>query len=474
MARVNLKPMMVPLLRIAVIVLLLGGAVGLFVLLVKTTPKPQVRDEQELRPEVTVVSPLTAEVGRQWRGYGTVRALDRADVPARVGSTVTAIGVGPDGEGSDQQGQWLEVGEYVVAGQRLVKLDPTDFIKQKAAAQARLEQLQAERRRLTAEGEQLRTRKELSDRLVAVARAEYDRVKDIVESGVGRQQDLDQRERELLTAQTTASQAAEAVETLAARVDAIESQITAQQREVEIAQLSIDRSTITSPIDGVLEAVDFEVGENVSPGQRVARVVGLDRVEVPLRLPASARGDVEVGSTVTVAPVRGGRPARTVTVARLSPINDEANRTFTIYAVAEQPGAAARFGADTRPSAVPPLLPGDFVSGSVTSTDVRPRRLLPRRSVRGGRATVVEGEQIASRPVDVAFDWQGRPDGAAVADDHWVVLGPTSGLADDAAVVVDAATSLSEGRAVVAIPARRPSPERQMTASGGGSGGGGG
>ena len=100
--------------RIVVCLVLFAVAFGIFGLLVKTAPVPGVSDDARPAQVVQVMPAQMVEVKRQWSGFGTARAMDAADVPARVSATV-------------MQPREIEPGMMVQRGELLVKLDETDF-----------------------------------------------------------------------------------------------------------------------------------------------------------------------------------------------------------------------------------------------------------------------------------------------------------------------------------------------------------
>src|SRR5690606_16430647 len=64
-------------------------------------------------------------------------------------------------------------------------------------------------------------------------------------------------------------------------------ELAARRNDAAVARRQLERTAVTAPIGGVLESIDADVGEWVTAGQPVARVVDLRRIEVPLRVPAS-------------------------------------------------------------------------------------------------------------------------------------------------------------------------------------------
>ena len=84
----------------------------------------------------------------------------------------------------------------------------------------------------------------------------------------------------------------------------LDNQEASQIASRDLALRNVERCTINSAIDGVLESVDVELGERVAPGQRMARIVNLDLIDVEVRLPSSARSSVSVGNGVTLRALR--------------------------------------------------------------------------------------------------------------------------------------------------------------------------
>ncbi len=269
--------------RLAVVALLLAVGVGVSALFLINPPTPAERGPQAGRVEVPVFRTHQAMVARQWRGYGTANAMDAADVPARL--TATVENVPPQ----------IEAGRPVEKGDLLVQLDATDFQHDAQMAQQRLVELRPQLDQLKVQQTRLAERMKLEKEDTEVAQREFDRVQRLMKRNAGTQQEVDRAQREVIVAQRARVNTAEALEQIPAQREQLNAQIEAQNAAIEQAKLNIKRTHITSPMAGILDAVDVEEGESIASGQRVARVVSLARIEVPLRLPASARGDLVVG-----------------------------------------------------------------------------------------------------------------------------------------------------------------------------------
>ncbi|MEO0963556.1 MAG: HlyD family efflux transporter periplasmic adaptor subunit [Planctomycetota bacterium] len=434
---------------VLVVVILLAGA-GVFGLLVATgesTPRnPPGADAR--RVVAFELEPST--VRRPWRGYGTAEAIDSADVPARVTATVASIPAE------------VREGRRVAAGETLVRLDAGDFERALASAGSQLDDLRAQLDRLDVERGRLDRQVELETRDVDIMQREVARFERLRDTQSANDKDVDDSTRLLIAAETQLTRTQESLDALPARRRSLEALIAAQERAVEQARVDLERTTIVSPLDGIVEAVDVEVGEQVAVGQRVARLVGLSSMEVGLALPASARGAVVVGDRAELTSVSDGT-AWVGEVGRVNPRDDAETRTVTVYVDVEQPGADERFG--TRDGAGL-LLPGVFVSGWAVGEERAGCWVVPRRSVREGRVMVVDGLDergvglVRSLPVDVAFTLSsdsvpGLASATGLPDAEWVVVESAEGqLSEGVSVLVTPPTDLRDGSAVQPVSPR--------------------
>jgi multidrug efflux pump subunit AcrA (membrane-fusion protein) len=422
--------------RVGLGVLMLAVAGGLYFALYSTRPQVETVDPEQARPIANVFRVEPVEVQHQWLGYGTAEPLVSADVPARVTATVESI---PDD---------IEPGRTVTAGQILVRLDPSDFERQLEIAQQRIAEIDAALAQLEIEQARLRESLELEDADVALAQTEYDRQLEFRQRDVNNPQDVDNAQRILINAQRARLQTRQALDLIEPRRQSLQAQRASQQSQVQIAELNRKRTTIVSPIDGVIQSLAVEVGENLTAGQPepVARVVALDRIEVPLALPASARGDVRVGDRVLLEPTGAGLTAAapsgwTTQVDRIAPEADATTRTFTVFAVI-----------DTQDGESSPPQPGAFLRGRVFVNQVEPRLIVPRSAIRAGRLQVVEDDVLISRSVEVDFHVVGRFPRFGLAEDQWAVL--AEGVVEPGALVLaNAATRRADG---TAVQTRRP------------------
>ncbi len=420
--------------RLAVIVTALGVSLLIAALLVITRPLVAPSDGDHDVRRVVVFEAQQVPVHRQWQGYGTVKAIDVADVPAQVAATVVDL---PDA---------MRAGRSVKKDELLMTLDAADYQRQAEISQQHIAQIEAQLAQWKIELDRLQTQAELDDADVALAQSELDRVQRITDQLAGNQQQLDNARRAQLAARRMQTQTREQLQSMEPRRLAIEAQLEAERSALALAKLNVQRCEIRSPIAGVLSDVDVHEGEQVQPGMRVARVVNLALVEAPLQLPGAARGTLEIGDPVTLTRSKDHGSTCQATVTRISPVDDADTRTVTVYVEVDQRDLAERFGAAQGRDL---LLPGEFVSGVVTSNQAQPRWIVPRRSVRGQRIQVVEDGRLISRPVVVDFVIEGRQEPFNLPDTQWAVLAAQSEpLREGEQVLLDGSVTLLDGQRV--------------------------
>jgi RND family efflux transporter MFP subunit len=365
-------------------------------------------------------------VRRQWQGFGTARARDEADIPAEVAAVVVEIPAR------------IEVGASVEQGELLCRLDDTDFVAQQEISTQRISDIEAQQDQLAFEESSWKRRVELAEQDVALAEADFERVQQAFARQAARQREVDQVKQAWLAAVRVEVAAREQFDRIAPRRSQLQAQMAEQKAALRLATKNVERCKITSPLTGIIASGDIEVGESVAPGQRIGYIVSLAHVEVPLRLPSSARPEVAVGDEVMLSSDDPANQSWVGEVTRISPADDASTRTMAVYVELEQdPEDPGR------------LAPGRFVMGTVVSRHAELRFVVPRRSLLGDRLLVVEDGVVRSRTVNVDFHVQGQFEQLGVVAEQWAVL--VEPLTDGSKVVVNAARSLSEGLRVEPI-----------------------
>jgi HlyD family secretion protein len=125
---------------------------------------------------------------------------------------------------------------------------------------------------------------------------------------------------------------------------AIEAQLRVQQAEVEqrLSQARLRRSQVEAlrvraGLDGVLQVVPVEVGQQVTPGTNLARVARPDRLKAVIRVPETQARDVVPGQKALVDTRNGVVEAR---VVRVDPAVQNGTVTVDLALVGELPKGA--------------------------------------------------------------------------------------------------------------------------------------
>lgn len=111
---------------------------------------------------------------------------------------------------------------------------------------------------------------------------------------------------------------------------------------LQLLQERLDRTTVSAPIEGVLDDRFVEVGSMVSPGADVARIVDLNPVKVTAGVPERYATDVAPGAraTVTFDVLDGSEHEGTISYVGAA-VNPD-NRTFPVEFTLPNPGRAIK------------------------------------------------------------------------------------------------------------------------------------
>lgn len=402
----------------------LAAGIGIYVWLYETRPQPPASDPSATgRLRLVVTEPVEQAVGRRFRAFGQARAIEVADVPARVAATVATI-----------HPNYRE-GATVAAGEPLVSLDDSDFRRQLTMAEEALKAIDAQLAMLDLDARTASRALELAEEDAKLANDDLERVRRAAEQDAARAREVDRARGATILAERAVIAARDAVQKLPIQRTALQAEQSRQRAARELAQLAVERSTVRAPIAGTLQVAQLDVGESAAPGVLVARIVNAARVEVPILLPSLAREFTRAGDAVVLRADRSGADPVAARVARIAPEDDPATRTMTVYA--EASGSAQ-------------LAPGSFVEAEVASSSDEPRTLVPRRAVSGGRVFVIRDGVARSIEVEVEFGCTGRFS-PALPDTEWIVL--KDALPKDALVVLDGSRRIREGAPVIPVRA---------------------
>jgi len=312
---------------------------------------------------VSTTAAVSRQLPRYFEANGSLAPNEQADVAAETSGKVAAVGV--------------DLGSSVRRGQMIVKLDDADFRIRVQQAQAQLDEAKATLRQNEAKiglrpGQKFNPENvpEVAAARSALELAEKNlrRYEKLVETGdISRatyDQQKSQRDQMAEQHQALIHLAQQNYATVANSQAAVDAAAT----QVALAKRNLGYTVVVSPMPGYVSDRPADVGEYVSPQQKVATVVNLNPLRVRIDIPEQAIPQVHPGESVSVSV--SGYPDRSFAgrVARVSPNVTTSSRTLTIEADVENPKAE--------------LKPGQFATVRILLPQTEAAVLVPQRALR--------------------------------------------------------------------------------------------
>jgi RND family efflux transporter MFP subunit len=217
----------------------------------------------------------------------TVESLNDADLSAEITARIERI--------------LVRVGDEVAGGDALVELDCRDYRSRLAAQQAALRQLEAQHR---------------------LAASQLERARNLRDRRGASQEEVEQRETELL---------------------ALDAQLASQREAITQAELNVGRCAIRAPYRAAVTARLGDEGTLATPGMHLLRIVQTDALELSSQLRADEVQDIRSAASLAFD-VQGERYP--VELRRTVPVIDPRTRTVELRldfpARSPLPGAAGR------------------------------------------------------------------------------------------------------------------------------------
>jgi len=417
--------------RITVCIVIIAAAFGIVKVLMMTKEPVKTHD---LNNKVLKVETMTAQrvpVARQWGGFGTAQAMDTADVSAEVSALVQEVILN------------RRVGSPIKAGETIVQLDDSDFRHDQTAIEQTIKQHEAKLQSLAIEQRQLEEQVTLTAEEVQLARQEYERALQSVRANAGNEVDVDRRRSEYVRAQRTELDIQNRLNQIEPSRQEKLALITGEQARLDMAKRNVERCRITAPIDGLLESVDVEEGEQVGLGMRVARIVNLERIEIPIQFPISAMNDLFTGDSIQLHTEGADQKCWPATLARFSPLGRSETRTCIAFAELTQAVNDETWNQL--------LLPGRFLQVDAVSSQKTNIFIVPRRAVLNDTIYVINDSTVHQRQADIIYHFNGQyTDEFGVRDLDWAALGDSTDLRPGDVVILSNVEDLKPGMAIAA------------------------
>lgn len=369
---------------------------------------------------VTTAAAIKRELPRFFEATGSLAGDQQTDVAPQTSGKVVALGV--------------DIGSYVKRGQMLVQLDDAELKLRVDQAAAQVEQAkaavrQAEEKIGLRSGQAFDPNRvaEVAAAKVALDLAEKNlrRAEKLIESGdVSRSFYDEQRARRDQLKEQYEVALAQARQNYAA-VDVARTNVANAQAALALARKSLSYAVIPAPLDGFVAERTADLGEYVSPQQKVVTIVRTNPLRIRIDIPEQAIPAVKVGQSVSIMTSAWPDKNFAGRVARIAPNVSATSRTLTVEAEIENSSGA--------------LKPGQFATVRILQERADPAVLVPARAVVNeagvSRVYVIKDGRAEQRLVQT-----GQTDGDLIEI--------KSGVAADELVATSNIELLSDGIAV--------------------------
>lgn len=366
--------------------------------------------------EVTTAAAIVREVPGFFEATGSLAGDQQTDVAPQTSGKVVALGV--------------DIGTHVRRGQMLVKLDDAELKLRVDQALSQVEQAkaalrQAEEKIGLGPGQAFDPNRvaEVAAARVALDLAEKNlrRAEKLIESGdVSRsfydearaRRDQLKEQYEVAVAQARQNYAGVAV---------AKTNVSNAEAQLALARKSLSYSVIFSPIDGFVAERTADLGEYVSPQQKVATIVRINPLRMRIDIPEQAIPEVQVGQSVSVNTSAWPDKQFSGRIARIAPNVSATSRTLTVEAEIENSNGALKPGQFATVRILQPRpTPAVFVPARAVITDAGVSRVFvikdghaEQRIIQTGQSEsdlievktgVATGEQVATSNLDKLSD----------------------------------------------------------------------
>jgi multidrug efflux pump subunit AcrA (membrane-fusion protein) len=312
--------------------------------------------------EVTTAAAIKRELPRFFEATGSLAGDQQTDVAPQTAGKVVAVGV--------------DIGSPVKRGQMLVRLDDAELklrVEQAVAqvGQAKAAVRQAEEKIGLRPGQAFDPNRvaEVASAKVALDLAEKNlrRAEKLIESGDVSRSFYDQQraQRDQLKEQYDVA-LAQARQNYAG-VDVARTNVANAEAQLALARKNLSYAFIPAPIDGFVSERTADLGEYVSPQEKVATIVRTNPLRIRIDVPEQAIPEVRVGQSVSITTSAWPDKNFSGRVARIAPSVSATSRTLTVEAEIENSSGA--------------LKPGQFATVRILQERAEPAVLVPARAV---------------------------------------------------------------------------------------------
>lgn len=236
------------------------------------------------------------EVKNQYIMAGKIDANDQVNIASKISARVSEV--------------LVDVGSKVNAGDTVIKLDTQDLQAQVDQAQAAVNTANATLTNAmnSTRPEQIAQAQASLDSATEsydIANKNYERAKSLFDQGANTEQQLEVAHQQVIATEAQKKSAEEQLNMLKngateTSIDVYKAQVEQAEAALKTAQTALNNGIITSPISGVVNSKNINVGEMASPGANLASISNPDALVVNAYAPLDIVNQLQEGQDVVV------------------------------------------------------------------------------------------------------------------------------------------------------------------------------
>lgn len=252
--------------------LALGVSTLLALILLRKPPAEASPTDKEKPIQVEAVAVQPKDVPVTITGWGPAKALNVVKIGPEVSGRVTEIH--PN----------LLVGGIVPKGEALFVIDRDPYVARTDETRAHVSQLDGTLARLKKEWENEKQRMAAMERSRELAKAQYERLKELMSDDVGTETNVDEAERNFVNAKDQTDQLDHELALYPLRIRETESMLESSKAQLAMAELDLKKTRVDAPFDARVTQVDLKKDQVIQAGAPVATIAddSLLEISVPL------------------------------------------------------------------------------------------------------------------------------------------------------------------------------------------------
>lgn len=362
---------------------------------VRNRAEPERTGAGEAARKVRIITVPKTDVVPRALAFGTVTPGTVWEAVAEVQGKVIAI-----------HGQ-LKSGAILPKGAILLRIDPADYRLALRSVEADVAVIKAQLAELAGRGANTKASLAIENRLLAIARRELDRKRQLVRSRVASAAAVDTEERNLLVRQQSIQTLRNTLNLLPAEKQKLDAQLASAHNRISNARRNLERTTISLPFDARIAQVNVEKAQFAKSGQTLVIADSIDISEISAQLPieklfqlldpsrmagvTAERAMGEIENILGLTPIIRLKSGDLVStwrgrVARIADRIDPRTRTIGVIVAVDNPYAI------TAGDARPPLAKNMYVEVELRGRPRAGEIVVPRSALHDGKAFVVTAD----------------------------------------------------------------------------------